>query len=118
MSEMLDGLIWCGECKMPVLSDGKGHYAHIGQLTVSRIRKLIRDPFIADKLADWFINLKGVCPDCGEEKHPFAGITKEEFMAHVQTRDGAQDFAIAIKNFSHGLEGDQNHASGNRNRGN
>ncbi len=114
MSELLDGLAWCGECKMPILSDGKGHYAHIDRLTVSRIRKLVRDPFIAGKLADWFINLKGVCPECGE-KHPFAGITKEEFMEPVRTRDGAHDFAIAIKNFFHGPEGD--HASGNQEGG-
>jgi len=98
MGEMLDGLLWCGECKMPMLSDGKGHYVHIDQLSVSRIRKLIRDPFIADKLADWFINLKGYCPECGE-KYPFAGITKAEFMAHVQTRAGADDFARTIKDF-------------------
>lgn len=99
MTELLDGLLWCDECKMPMLSDGKGHYAHIGQLSVSRISELIQDEFIADRLADWFINLKGECPDCGEVKYPFAGITKEQFMAHVRSRRGADDFAGMIKDF-------------------
>ena len=67
-------------------------------ISVSRIRRLVRDPFIAGKLADWFINLKGYCPECGE-KHPFAGITKEEFMAHTRDRRGAHDFAITLKRF-------------------
>lgn len=106
MAELLDGLLWCGECGMPMLSDGKGHYAHIDQLSVSRLRKLIRDESIADKLADWFINLKGVCPDCGVGKYPFAGITKEELLAHVSTRTGADDFARTIKDF---LRGDKDH---------
>ena len=48
-----------------------------------------------------------VCPNCGEEKSPFAGITKEEFMAHVSTRAGADDFARTIKDF---LQGDKDHA--------
>jgi len=72
---------------------------HIFDLPISRLRKLIGDESIADKLADWFINLKGRCPSCGEEKYPFAGITKEEFMVHVSTRDGAEDFARAVKDF-------------------
>jgi len=93
-----------------MLSDGKGHYAHIDQLSVSRIRKLIRDPFIVDKLADWFINLEGTCPDCGERKDPFAGITKEEFMAHVSTRAGADNFARTIKDFFRSPDGDKDHA--------
>ncbi|MBA7570349.1 hypothetical protein ES708_12098 [subsurface metagenome] len=99
MSELLDGLLWCNECELPMLSDGKGHYDHIDNLSISRIRELVRDKLIADKLADWFINLKGKCSDCGEETYPFAGITKEEFMAHVRTRAGADDFARAIKDF-------------------
>lgn len=107
MSELLDGLLWCEDCGMPMLSDEKGHYAHIDQLTVSRLQELIRDKVIADKLADWFINLKGVCPDCGEKTYPFARITKEEFMAHVSTRAGADDFARTIKDF---LRGDRGHA--------
>lgn len=106
MSEALDGLLWCKDCGMPMLSDGKGYYAHIDQLTVARLRKLIRDEPIADKLTDWFINLKAVCPDCGEEKTPFAGITKEEFMAHVRTRAGADDFARTIKDL---FKGDEDH---------
>ncbi len=107
MSELLDGLLWCEECGLPMLSDGMGNYAHIHQLSVSHIRKLIRDELIADKLADWFINLKGKCPDCGEEHHPFAGITKKEFLAHVSTRAGADDFARTLKDF---LCGDKDHA--------
>lgn len=110
MSELLDGLTWCGECGMPILSDGKGYYAHIGQLSVSRIRTLIRDPFIADKLADWFINLEGVCSGCGERRHLFAGITKEEFVAHVSTRVGADDFARTIKDFLRSPEDAKDHA--------
>ena len=96
MTELLDGLLWCGDCGLPMLSDGKGHYAHIYQLSVARLRALIRDSLVADKLADWFINLKAYCPECGE-KRPFAGITKEEFMAHVSTRAGADDFARTVK---------------------
>jgi len=88
MTELLDGLLWYGDCGLPMLSDGKGHYAHIDQLSVSRLRALIRDPAVADKLADWFINLKAYCPDC---------ITKAEFMAHVSTRAGADDFARTVK---------------------
>lgn len=99
MSELLDGLLWCEDCACPLLSDGAGHYRHIFDLPVSRLRKLIRDEFIADKLADWFINLKGKCPGCGEEKHPFVGITKEQFMARVSTRHGAEDFARTVKDF-------------------
>lgn len=97
MSEMLDGFLWCGECGMPMLSDGEGNYAHIDHLSVSRISELIMDPFIAGKLAYWFINLKGYCEECGEEKYPFAGITKDEFMEHVRTPEGAHDFAMAVK---------------------
>lgn len=97
MAELLDGLLWCEECGLPMLSDGKGHYAHIDQLSVARLRTLIRDEVVANKLADWFINLKAVCPECGEESHPFVGMTKEEFMAHVHTRVGADDFARTVK---------------------
>lgn len=97
MGQFLDGLLWCEECGSPILSDGGGHYVHIGDLNVSRIRRLIRDPLVADHLADWFINLKAECPDCGEVKQPFAGLTKQKFMAYVRTRHGADDFARVVK---------------------
>jgi len=99
MNELLNGLLWCDECGMPLLSDDKGQYAHIHELSFSRIRQLIREPSIADKLADWFINLKGVCSDCGKEHFLFARITKKEFVAHVASPTGADDFARAIKDF-------------------
>lgn len=95
----LSGVVVCGPCGMPMLSDGQGHYVHWVELRHSRLRVLLRDEHVLKQLHRWLIGLEGKCPGCGEAKRIFAGVSPEQFRARVRSGAGARDFRSTLREF-------------------
>ena len=94
--ELLDGLLSCGECGVPMLSDGEGNYCHIQDICRERLIQLMVDPFVAGRVFDWLCGLKLSCPCGGEKPNPFSKIPHGEAIAYLGTRRGATDFHRTI----------------------
>ncbi len=101
MAELLDGFLFCGECKMPILSDGKGFYRHIIDLPRKRLKEILRGPFVAGKVFDWLSSIEVACPCCGPKPNPFKNIPKEEAVAYLGTGRGAKDLFITLRDLFH-----------------
>ena len=101
MAEPLDGLSFCGACKMPMLSDGKGFYRHIIDLPRKRLKELLREPSVADKVFRWLCSVEVACPCCGPKPNSFKEIPQEEAVAYLGTGRGAKDLFLTLRDLFH-----------------
>ena len=109
MVELLDGILFCGECKMPMLSDGKGFYRHIIDLPRKRLRELLCDAQVAgrvfdwlcSRVFDWLCSIEVACPCCGPKLNPFKDIPKEKAVKYLGTSRGAKDLFLTLRDLFH-----------------
>lgn len=101
MAELLDGVLFCDECKMPMLSDGKSFYRHIIDLPRKRLKELLCDDQVAGRVFDWLCSIDVTCPCCGPKPNPFKEIPKEEAVKYLGTGMGAKDLYLALRDLFH-----------------
>ena len=93
---VFDGLMYCGDCGMPMFTDGKGHYVHANQLAIGRLRKLMEDKGNAVAVLKWLSSLEVFCPDCKVIERPFKDLEEDAFCDRAKTKLGAKDLYQAL----------------------
>ena len=101
MAEIFDGFVFCGECKMPMLSDGKGFYRHIIDLPRKQLREVLRDPSVAARIFDWLCSVDVTCPCCGPKPNTFKEIPREKAIEYLGTGTGAKDLFLTLRDLFH-----------------
>lgn len=100
-TQIFDGVLFCGECKMPILSDGKGSYRHIIDLPRKRLPQILHDPLVRSQVFDWLCSIEVECPCCGPRPNPFKDIAREEAVKYLGTSIGSKDLFLVLRDLFH-----------------